>query len=174
MLLGTLVDSLPSSSILGDEHGMWSTCLFQMTWICHFFISHPEDPLCICGMGSFPVWSRGSLTIFLAPLSNRKLALNRENFSSPLAASGFWASPPPYNITLNPANKRTDQSLWILDCHWCHWLYYFNHRAAEFSHQHCCYWYICLCTELWWWSDCSFRRAWTTYNHSWYPGKCFV
>ena len=24
---------------------------------------------------------------------------------------GFWASLPPYNITLNPANKKNDQSL---------------------------------------------------------------
>ena len=32
-------------------------------------------------------------------------------FSSHLTAFGFWASSPPDNITLNPANKKTDQSL---------------------------------------------------------------
>ena len=31
-------------------------------------------------VGSFPVWSGGSVTIFLVPLDVGKLPLNRENF----------------------------------------------------------------------------------------------
>ena len=36
--------------------------------------------MCITSVGSFPVQSEGSLTIFAVPLGVRKLALNRENF----------------------------------------------------------------------------------------------
>ena len=51
----------------------------QMACICHFvsfFMSCPEPPMGISGVGSFPVWSEGSLIIFQF-LRCRNSALNR-------------------------------------------------------------------------------------------------
>ena len=39
---------------------------------------------------------------------------------------------------------------------------HFRHIAAYFSYQNCSCWYSCLCSGFWWWSDCSFKSAWTT------------
>ena len=57
---------------------------------CSFFMSCPEPPMGISGMGSFPVWSGGSL-IFFQFLRCRNLALNRV-FPTFLVAGKFFYS----------------------------------------------------------------------------------
>ena len=48
--------------------------------VCSFFMSCPEPAMGIPGVGSFPIWSGGSLIIFQF-LRCRNLALNRFFFS---------------------------------------------------------------------------------------------
>ena len=57
---------------------MWSTCShkWHVFAILFFFMSCPESPMGISSVGSFPVWSRGSLIIFQL-FRCRNLALNR-------------------------------------------------------------------------------------------------
>ena len=54
---------------LSDVHVSWSTGFSQMACICHFvffLMSCLEPPMGISSVGSFPVWSGGSLSIFPA------------------------------------------------------------------------------------------------------------
>ena len=43
-----------------------STCLLQVTYICHLVFLNvlPEPPVCTCGMGSFLVYSGGPVIYF--------------------------------------------------------------------------------------------------------------
>ena len=43
-------------------------------------MSCPGPAVCILGVGSFPVHSQGSLTIFLVPLDVGKLAISQAKF----------------------------------------------------------------------------------------------
>ena len=72
------------------------------------------------------------------------------HFSSHPAVFGFWASFLPDDITLNPANKKIDQSFWF--SHWLWWCCscYFRHRAAYFLYQTCSCWYSYLSSRYSW------------------------
>ena len=56
---------------------------------CSFFMSCPEPPMDISSVGSFPVWSGGSLIIFQL-FSCRNLALNSVFFLLFLEAGMFY------------------------------------------------------------------------------------
>ena len=56
-----------------DQHALTNGMYLPF---CSFFMSCPEPPMGISSMGSFPVWSGGSLIIFQL-LRCRNLALNR-------------------------------------------------------------------------------------------------
>ena len=49
-------------------------------------------------------------------------------FSCHPAAFGIWAYLPPDNITLNPANKNTDQYC-LSEWHWCNSSCHYRHRV---------------------------------------------
>ena len=62
-----------------------------------------------------------------------------------------------FDIILNPANRKTDQSFCFSDWYWC------RHRAAYFLYQSCLCWYNCLSVGFWWRSYGSLISAWITY-----------
>ena len=68
----------PPCLYLGEEHVSWST--YSHKWhvfaIMFLFMSCPEPPMGKSGVGSFPVWSGGSLILFQL-FRCRNLALNR-------------------------------------------------------------------------------------------------
>ena len=56
------------------------------------------------------LWCKARTMLLPVPQADRMLAFKLINyFSSYPAVFGFWASSPPDNITLIPANKKTDQ-----------------------------------------------------------------
>ena len=58
------------------------------------------------------LWCQTRVLLLSVPLEGKISASKLIcSFSSHAAAFGFWASLPPDNITLNPANKKTDQNL---------------------------------------------------------------
>ena len=68
----------PPCLYLGEQHISWSTCShkWHVFAILFLFMSCPEPPMGISGVGSFPVWSGGSVIIFQF-FTCRNLALNR-------------------------------------------------------------------------------------------------
>ena len=73
-----LVFFTPPCLYLGEEHVSWSTCSskWHVFAILFFFVYCPEPHMGISGVGSFPVWSGGSLIIFQL-FRCRNFALNR-------------------------------------------------------------------------------------------------
>ena len=62
--LGVFEVFYPPFLYLGEEHVSWSTCSHKWhVFTILFFMSCPEPPMGISGVGSFPVWSRGTLII---------------------------------------------------------------------------------------------------------------
>ena len=93
-------------------------------------------------------------------------------FYSYPAAFGFWASSPSNNITLNPANNKTDHSLSDFQTGIGAVAHTISNMeqltmstlSSLFLIQHCSCWYNCLSAVLLWMGYFSFRSAWITYQ----------
>ena len=93
-------------------------------------------------------------------------------FCSHPVAFGLWFSSPPDNITLNPANRKADQSLsefqtgigvvWLVI------------EQLHFSHQSFTCWYHFLFTRFWGRRHFSFWSMQVAYQDSWHSGQCCV
>ena len=81
-------------------------------------------------------------------------------FSIYQAAFGFLASSPPDNITLNPANKRTDQSLSNFQTGIDAAAHATLNSEQLIYHTTTALIDTTASAEPWWWSDSSFRSAW--------------
>ena len=79
MLLNTNCRFYLQFLYLSDKHVLMIYSFLQMACICHKkILSCPEPPMGISGVGSFPVWSGGSL-IFSSSFRSSKLPLHRLN-----------------------------------------------------------------------------------------------
>ena len=69
-------------------------------------------------------------------------------FSSDPVTFAFWDSLPPNNITLNPINKKTDQSFRSLDLHWCSCSCHSTYKVVYIFKHNSTFWKVLSETEL--------------------------
>ena len=92
-------DALPSLVALQGSYSQ--LILFLSLLDCSLLTSIKSGKIMVPDYGfTFPVPQAGKMSASMLIYC----------FSSHPAALGYWASLPPDNVTLNPANKRTDQS----------------------------------------------------------------
>ena len=75
-------------------------------------VSATSKPQLTLHIRSHKLWCKAKALLSPVSLATKMLASKLIcYFSSHTAASGFWSSTPPDNITLNPVNRKADQSL---------------------------------------------------------------